>query len=211
MRNLRLPARAGLCAIVVVSLAACTGGNGLPLPSTAPPGQAPSAPAWVDMGAWPDLALPPPVPPDLALPDLAPPPQTIRFTISSVTGSGISGDTTLMSFPLPTPTTIPIDGIEYVYENLHPGQYDFTLEWQDTSDNNRGWTASFGGAPGVTPNWPLTTRRITMTGSATSFGPDKVAFIAGTGAQPNALIFTIRSVSNPQTDYGILVQKVKGN
>jgi hypothetical protein len=183
MRNGLVVARACLFATAVASLSGCGAGNGLPVSSAAP---------------------------DLALPDLPPPPQTIGFVISELTGDGLSGDTTMMTFPLPTPTTVPVDGIDYIYKNLHAGQYDFTIAWLDDSDGNRGWTASFGGAPGITPGWPIMTKRLTMYSDA-DFGPDKVAFIAGAGALPNRLILTVRSVTNPQTDYGIVVQGVKGN
>src|SRR5262249_11922150 len=38
------------------------------------------------------------------------PPQTVRFAISQFTGTGLSGDTSLVKIPLPTPTTAPVDG-----------------------------------------------------------------------------------------------------
>jgi hypothetical protein len=136
------------------------------------------------------------------------PPQTVRFSISQFTGQGISGDTTTVSMPLPTPTAPPIDGIGYLYQGLKAGQYTLSLQWADTSNNNQGWTASFGGAPGA-PNWPLMNRTITMN-SPGDFGPDKVAIVGIAGAKPNTLTVTVRAVgTNSQTDYGILNQGIK--
>jgi hypothetical protein len=148
---------------------------------------------------------------DRAVPDLAPPPQTIHFEISSFTGSGVFNDGTTVSFPLPTPTLVPVDGIEYVYRGLHEGRYDCTLEWLDKRNDNQGWSASFGGAPGVSASWPLMSRRLAITNGSTELGPDKVAFVAGAGARPNTLFVTIRSADDPQNDYGILEQGVKGD
>jgi hypothetical protein len=200
--------RRQLIVAILPLLCACTAGDGLPIPLGQAPGQPAPGGGVADMAyALPaDLAVPPDLsaPPDLALP------PTIQITIVETTGSGLSGDTTLMSFPLPTPTSPPIDGIGYLYQNLHNGLYDFTIAWQDTSNGNQGWTASFGGAPGVTPGWPIMSRQITISNAGSAFGPDKVAFVAGVGAQPNTLIITLRSVSNPQGDYGILRQGVRG-
>jgi hypothetical protein len=135
------------------------------------------------------------------------PPQTIRFAIDTFAGTGVTGNLTMVSFPLPTPTAPPINGISYIFQNVKSGQYDFTLEWQDKTNGNRGWTASFGGAPGI-GTWPTMTRRLTLT--AGDFGPDKVAIVGIAGATPNTLIVTVRAVgANAQTDYGILNQGIK--
>jgi hypothetical protein len=211
MRQIVLRARGGLLAPLMMAwLPACTGNDGLPWPSQLPPAQGTVTQATPDLGPTqpiPDLALP--IVADLAQPDLASPPPTIQFSIVQFTGSGISGDTTTVSFPLPTPTTVPIDGIGYLYSGFQTGQYDTTLEWADQTGGNRGWTASFAGAPAVTPGWPIMSRRIQM--GAANFGPDKVAIIGRVDAQPNTLIITIRSVTDPRNDYGILRQGIRGN
>lgn len=136
------------------------------------------------------------------------PPQTIGFAISSFTGSGVAGDLTTVVLSQPIPTSPPIDGINYKFQNLKAGQYTLSLEWQDKTDNNRGWTASFGGAPGL-PAWPQTKKTITMS-SAGDFGPEKIAIVGIAGAPPNTLIVSVRAVGeNSQTDYGILNQGIK--
>jgi hypothetical protein len=153
-----------------------------------------------------DLAAPPDA---TMIADLAVPPPTIKFSIAEFTGDGLAGDTTEVTLPLPTPTQPIIDGIDYLYEGFHDGQYRTTLAWQNASNNNQGWIASFGGSPG-SPNWPLTSRVLTITAGATAFGPDKVAIVGVAGAKPNTLVLTIRSVANPQLDYGILQQGIRG-
>src|SRR5690349_12970559 len=77
----------------------------------------------LDLSMRPDLLIKPDlaVAPDLA--DLQPPP-TIGVEISSFTGVDIVGDKKSLSFPLPTPTQVPIDGVSYVFKGLQAGQYD---------------------------------------------------------------------------------------
>lgn len=141
----------------------------------------------------------------------AQPAQTVRFAISSFTGDGVMGDPTTVAFPLPTPMTAPVDGIEYVFWNLRAGQYELTLAWQDTGNDNGGWVASFGGAPGVTPGWPITEKTITMNAPG-DWGPEKVAIVGRAGASPNTLVITVRAVgADAQTDYGILRQGITGD
>jgi hypothetical protein len=164
----------------------------------------------------PDLSTSPASTPDLL------PAGNVRIIFSGTTGSGVRGDAaTGVSFPLPTPTTIPIDGVSYSYYFAAAGQYNMSLEWMDKANNNQGWTASFGGDPGTTNpyiSWPLTQRTITVNeatnfdmGLNNGFGTDKVAIVAGERPQPNILIITVRSVANPTTDYGILYQAIRGS
>jgi IPT/TIG domain len=137
------------------------------------------------------------------------PPQTIRFAISSFTGSGVKGDLTSgISFPLPTPSTPPIDGVSLIFQNLKAGQYNLTLEWKDKTNSSQGWVASFGGAPNITPGWPIVNKVITMN-TAGDGAPEKVAVVAGAGATRNTLILTVRAAgANANTDYGILNQDI---
>jgi hypothetical protein len=183
--------------VLVVGFAACgCAADGLPLMASSPPDLAPR-----------DLAAPPDA---TTIADLSIPPPTITFEIAEFTGAGLSGDTTEVTVPLPTPTEPIIDGIDYLYRGFHDGQYRTTLAWLDTANNNQGWTASFGGYPGA-PSWPLVSRLITMTAGATAFGPDKVSIVGIAGAKPNTLVITIRSVASPVSDYGILRQEIRGH
>jgi hypothetical protein len=137
------------------------------------------------------------------------PPQTVRFAISTFTGAGVAGDLTGIAFPLPTPTAPPIDGVSYIFQNLNAVQYALSLQWADTSNANQGWTASFGGAPGITPNWPVMNQTITMNTAGNS-APQKIAVVAAAGSKQNTLTITVRAVGvNSNTDYGILNQVVK--
>ena len=137
------------------------------------------------------------------------PPQTVGFAISTFTGAGVVGDLTGIAFPLPTPTAPPIDGVSYIYQNLNAVQYILTLAWADTSNSNQGWTASFGGAPGITQGWPVMSKTITMNTAGPS-APDKVAVVGVAGAKQNTLTITVRAVgANANTDYGILKQVIK--
>ncbi|RSL17993.1 hypothetical protein EDE15_3546 [Edaphobacter aggregans] len=137
------------------------------------------------------------------------PPQTVGFAISTFTGSGVAGDLTGVSIPLPTPTQPPIDGISYIFQNLNAVQYTMSLAWLDPSNANHGWTASFGGAPGITANWPVLSQTITMS-TAGSSSPVKVAIVAPAGSTQNTLIITVRAAgANSSTDYGILNQVIK--
>jgi len=136
------------------------------------------------------------------------PPQTIRFAISSFVGSGIVGDLGDVAHPLPTPSTPPIDGINYLFQNLQAIQYTATLDWSDKTNSNQGWTASFGGAPNITPGWPVINKTITMNTAADD--AEKIAIVAAAGAKQNTLIITVRAVgANSKTDYGILNQVIK--
>jgi len=138
------------------------------------------------------------------------PAQTVSFKITTFTGAGVVGDIgSGVAFPLPTPTAPPINGVSYTFQNLKAGSYDLTLEWLDKTGANRGWTASLGGAPGITPSWPVMAKTIAMT-TAGDFGPEKVAIVAGAGATQNTLVITVRAQgANANTDYGILNQVIK--
>lgn len=134
-------------------------------------------------------------------------PQTVKFVINSFTGNNVGGDINSVSMPVPTPKTPPINGINYSFQDLKAAtNYTLSLAWKDTSNNSRGWTASFGGAPGL-PNWPTTSKTIPMV--AAGDDPEKVAIVGETGASENTLIITVRSVSDSNNDYGILEQIVK--
>jgi len=134
------------------------------------------------------------------------PPQTLKFAINAFTGTNVSGDTNVVSLPLPTPTTPPIDSITYSIQGLKKGTYTLSLAWRDTALSNGGWTASFGGAPGI-GNWPTLTKSLTM--GAAGADSEKVALVGTSAATANTLIFTVRSDSDPTNDYGILNQGVK--
>lgn len=132
--------------------------------------------------------------------------QTVGFSIDSLVG--INGDKTMLTVPISlTPPTPPINGATYLFQGLKKAKYTATLTWKDTTNSNRGWTASFGGAPGI-GDWPRTTMTIDMTTTG-DFGPQKVAIVGGQGATQNTLLITVRSNAEPTTDFGFLNQGVK--
>jgi hypothetical protein len=141
----------------------------------------------------------------------AQPAQTIRFQFNGGLASGSAGDWNAVSLPVPTPTEAPIDGIGYLFENLTAAEYEMTLEWQDKTNGNRGWTASLGRAPGFS-GWPLTDMTIQMADVTTDRPGDwlqKVAIVGAGDAQPNTLTITVRAVGpTAATDYGIFNQHV---
>jgi hypothetical protein len=133
-------------------------------------------------------------------------PQTITFALSSLIG--VTGNMSSITVPLHSATpTGPIEGISYNFRGFKPGEYAATLSWADSASNNRGWTASFGGAPG-TGTWPKLTMTITVATAGAEPAPQKVAILGAPGAQANTLRITIRSNSNPSADYGIHNQGV---
>ncbi|HEY2903156.1 MAG TPA: hypothetical protein VGL59_21415 [Polyangia bacterium] len=134
------------------------------------------------------------------------PPQTVKFVVTSFTGTNVTGDTNLVTLPLPTPTTAPIDGVTYSIQNLKANtKYTLTLSWKDTTNANQGWTAAFGGAPGI-GTWPLITKTVTQVGAGSD--SEKVAIVGIAGAKANTLLLTVRSQTDSVNDYGILSQGI---
>jgi hypothetical protein len=138
------------------------------------------------------------------------PPPTIVFDFAVSRGLSVDDESfpTTLTVPVPSPTEPGVvPGVTYAFPNLRAGEYDFTLEWDDATAGNRGWTASFGGYPGRA-DWPMTSFRITMSAPG-GFGPQKVALVGVPGAAANTLTLTVRAVGErAATDYGVLRLRV---
>jgi hypothetical protein len=130
----------------------------------------------------------------------SPPGQTLLAAVTSLTG-GVEefGDNFL--FNVPTTTSVPIDGINVSLWDLKAGSYTLTLSWEDPANDNHGWAASWGGAPGITTGWPIQQKTVTM--GSPGNDPEKVALIGAAGATENTLVITVRSTIEPDTDYAI--------
>jgi hypothetical protein len=130
----------------------------------------------------------------------SPPGQTVLVTITSTTGPVVEVRDNFL-FEVPTTTSVPIDGIDVTVWDLKAISYTLSLSWKDTANDNRGWTASWGGAPGMTSGWPHRQKTISL-GSPGS-DSEKVALIGAAGATENTLVITVRSTLEPDTDYAI--------
>jgi hypothetical protein len=132
------------------------------------------------------------------------PPQTVSFFITTTTPGG-AGDTNQVSFAAPTPSAPPLNGVTYQIKGLKKANYTLKLEWLDTKNSNQGWTASFGGAPGI-GNWPVTSKPLQVL--APGDDTEKVSIVGTQSATQNTLVMTVRSDDDPVNDYGILNQLV---
>jgi hypothetical protein len=129
----------------------------------------------------------------------SPPGQTLLVAIEPPIGGEEIGDTFV--FTVPTTASVPLDGFTISLLDLKAISYTLSLSWKDTATDNHGWTASWGGAPGITAGWPREQKTISL-GSPGS-DPEKVTLIGAAGATENTLVITVRSTSEPDTDYAI--------
>jgi hypothetical protein len=98
-----------------------------------------------------------------------------------------------------------LNGVTYQIKGLKKANYTLKLEWLDTKNSNQGWTASFGGAPGI-GNWPVTSKPLQVL--APGDDTEKVSIVGTQSATQNTLVMTVRSDDDPVNDYGILNQLV---
>jgi hypothetical protein len=130
----------------------------------------------------------------------SPPGQTVLVTITSTTGPVVEVRDNFL-FEVPTTTSVPIDGIDISLLDLKAISYTLSLSWKDPANDNHGWTASWGGAPGITSGWPHQQKTISL--GSPGGDPEKVALIGAAGATENTLVITVRSTLEPDTDYAI--------